>query len=257
MADGMGNLVLLVTTENSYLMVSLIDKMAERRIRTISVDAGIASIFQTKEKANVILVYVDQAPIGDEVLVFLRDRADTGNIPIIFLGDKYNIELAQKTISKEVIDSIFLRPINVDEVAAHVQAIIKARNASVKKKILVVDDSADTLKKIKEWLQDKYQVIVAKSGTMAIKYLTMETPDLILLDYEMPVLNGKQVLEMIRSEKDFESIPIMFLTSCNDRTVVMDIARLKPEGYLLKTMGPEQIIAEVDTFFAEKKAEKI
>ena len=106
MADGMGNLVLLVTTGNSYLMVSLIDKLAERRIRTVSVDADIASIFQTKEKAGVILVYVDQAPIGDEVLVFLRDRADTGNIPIIFLGDKYNIELAQKTISKETSDII-------------------------------------------------------------------------------------------------------------------------------------------------------
>ncbi|MCH4192319.1 MAG: response regulator [Butyrivibrio sp.] len=257
MADGLGNLALLVTTEHSYLMVSLIDKLAERRIRTVSVDADIASIFQSKEKANVILVYVDQTPIGDEVLVFLRDRADTGNIPIILLGDKYNIEAVQKSISKDFIDSIFFRPINVDEVAAHVQAIIKARNASVKKKILVVDDSADTLKKIKEWLQGKYQVIVAKSGTMAIKYLTMEIPDLILLDYEMPVLNGKQVLEMIRSEKDFETIPIMFLTSCNDRNVVMDIAKLKPEGYLLKTMDPEQIIAQVDTFFAEKKAEKL
>ena len=253
MADGMGNLVLLVTTENSYLMVSLIDKMAERRIRTISVDAGIASIFQTKEKANVILVYVDQAPIGDEVLVFLRDRADTGNIPIIFLGDKYNIELAQKTISKEVIDSIFLRPINVDEVAAHVQAIIKARNASVKKKILVVDDSADTLKKIKEWLQDKYQVIVAKSGTMAIKYLTMETPDLILLDYEMPVASGPQVLEMIRSEPATSSIPVMFLTSKSDRESVLKVVSLKPEKYLLKTMPPEELIANIDDFFEKNR----
>ena len=110
---------------------------------------------------------------------------------------------------------------------------------------------------MKEWLHDKYQVIVAKSGTMAIKYLTMETPDLILLDYEMPIINGRQVFEMIRSEKDFETISIMFLTSCNDKNVVMDIARLKPEGYLLKTMKPERIITEVDAFFAEKRGKQL
>ena len=152
-----------------------------------------------------------------------------------------------------MIDSIFLRPINVDEVAAHVQAIIKARNASVKKKILVVDDSADTLKKIKEWLQDKYQVIVAKSGTMAIKYLTMETPDLILLDYEMPVASGPQVLEMIRSEPATSSIPVMFLTSKSDRESVLKVVSLKPEKYLLKTMPPEELIANIDDFFEKNR----
>ena len=120
-----------------------------------------------------------------------------------------------------------------------------------------VDFCFVSLKKMKEWLHDKYQVIVAKSGTMAIKYLTMETPDLILLDYEMPIINGRQVFEMIRSEKDFETIPIMFLTSCNDKNVVMDIARLKPEGYLLKTMKPERIITEVDAFFAEKRGKQL
>ena len=108
------------------------------------------------------------------------------------------------------------------------------------------------LKKIKLWLSSKYHVIVAKSGAMAVKYLAMEKPDLILLDYEMPVLNGKQVLEMIRAEEDFRMIPIIFLTACNDKDVIMDIAKLKPEGYLLKTMEPSKIIGEIDSFFNKR-----
>ena len=252
-----GNLVLLVTTEQSYLIVSLIDKLAGQRIRTLSFNPRNASASLNKEKADMIMIYVDQMPISKEILISLRDKADMENIPIIMLGDKYNIEKIIKIISSDLIKTIFLRPINIDEVAAHIKELIRDKSRGTKKKVLVVDDSADTLKKIKEWLHDKYQVIVAKSGTMAIKYLTMETPDLILLDYEMPIINGRQVFEMIRSEKDFETIPIIFLTSCNDKNVVMDIARLKPEGYLLKTMEPEKIIAEVDSFFAEKRGKQL
>ena len=54
---------------------------------------------------------------------------------------------------------------------------------------------------------------------------------------------------MIRSDNDFASVPVIFLTSKNDRESVMEVMSLKPEGYLLKTMEPEKIVAEVDGFF--------
>lgn len=53
---------------------------------------------------------------------------------------------------------------------------------------------------------DSFLLFMANSGTMAIKYLSINKPDLVLLDYEMPVINGKQVLEMIRSEEDFGGV---------------------------------------------------
>jgi len=122
-----------------------------------------------------------------------------------------------------------------------------------KKKILVVDDSGAMLRNVKGWLENKYQVILANSGAMAIKYLALNRPDLILLDYEMPVCDGKQVLEMIRTEMEFTDIPVIFLTSKGDKESVMKVMALKPEGYLLKTMEPAQIIAAVDDFFEKRK----
>jgi response regulator RpfG family c-di-GMP phosphodiesterase len=254
---GTGSTVLLATSESSYLLISLKNKLAEKRIRMIQAKADITSIYTEKENVSVIILYIDQEEISDETLIFLRDKAASEEIPVILLGNRANMGSVQDAFPKEYIDRIFDRPINIEEVAGYVSELVGRRRDCFRHKILVVDDSYEMLRKIKEWLGNKYDVAVAKSGAMAIKYLTMETPELILLDYEMPILNGKQVLEMIRSERDFETLPIIFLTSCNDRDVVTDIARLKPEGYLLKTMEPEKIISEVDNFFARKKEKSL
>ena len=121
-----------------------------------------------------------------------------------------------------------------------------------KKKILVVDDSGAMLRNVKSWLEDRYQVILANSGAMAIKYLATNHPDLILLDYEMPVCDGKQVLEMIRSEMEFSDVPVFFLTGKNDKESVLSVSSLKPQGYLLKTMEPEKIVAIIDDYFEKQ-----
>ena len=117
----------------------------------------------------------------------------------------------------------------------------------------MVDDSGTMLRNVKGWLEDKYQVILANSGAMAIKYLAINRPDLVLLDYEMPVVDGRQVLEMIRTESEFSDIPVIFLTSKNDRDSIIKVMGLRPEGYLLKNMEPEKIVAEIDNFFEKRK----
>lgn len=84
--------------------------------------------------------------------------------------------------------------------------------------------------------------------------LTSNRPDLILLDYEMPVVDGSQVLEMIRSDPEFSDMPIIFLTGKSDKESVQKVMALKPDGYLLKTMPPEQIRQTIADFFEKRKA---
>ncbi len=114
---------------------------------------------------------------------------------------------------------------------------------------MIVDDSAVMLTLERTWLEDKYEVACANSGTQAIKYLSLDRPDLILLDYEMPIVSGKILFEMIRSDPDFAGIPVIFLTGQNDKKSIMEVLELKPEGYLLKSMDPAEIIKAVDDFF--------
>lgn len=124
-----------------------------------------------------------------------------------------------------------------------------------KKKILIVDDSDFMRSRIVELFQPDYDVIEAGSSISAIKKIAVNRPDLILLDYEMPVCDGRQALEMIRSEKDTASIPVIFLTGRGDKETVKKVMELKPEGYMLKTMTDEDIKKNIDTFFAKRTSE--
>ena len=120
----------------------------------------------------------------------------------------------------------------------------------------MVDDSEFMLRAMNDLLSSDYEVLTAKSGLSAIRSITLDRPDLVLLDYEMPVCNGSQVLEMIRSEKDFADIPVIFLTSKVDKQSVSKVIALKPEGYLSKSMPPETVKKEVDYFFEKKNRTK-
>lgn len=118
-----------------------------------------------------------------------------------------------------------------------------------KKKILVVDDSDFMRTTLLQLLGDDYDVLTADSGISAIRSITLVRPDLVLLDYEMPVCSGSQVLEMIRSEKDFTNIPVIFLTCRRDKQSVQKAISLKPEGYLSKSLSAESVKREIDRFF--------
>lgn len=122
-----------------------------------------------------------------------------------------------------------------------------------KKRILIVDDSDFMRKKILRLLENDYKVIEANSSVSAIQSIVVNRPDLVLLDYEMPVCDGRQTLEMIRTEETISNIPVIFLTGRGDKESVKKVMALKPEGYLLKMMPEEDIKKIIDNFFAKEK----
>jgi putative two-component system response regulator len=83
-------------------------------------------------------------------------------------------------------------------------------------KILVVDDNLSSLKQIGAQLAGKYDVSLAKSGAMALDICRQEKPDLILLDIEMPGMNGFETLKRLRLNRYLGSIPVIFLTGNHD-----------------------------------------
>lgn len=121
-----------------------------------------------------------------------------------------------------------------------------------KRKILLVDDSDFMRARVVNLLSENYEVIEAASSVSAIKMIVVNRPDLVLLDYEMPVCDGRQTLEMIRSEKDIANIPVIFLTGRGDMESVKKVMQLKPAGYMLKTLPDAEIKKSIDTFFGIK-----
>ena len=141
---------------------------------------------------------------------------------------------------------------SMDEVEKYLMKREEQEKASPKKKILVVDDSLTIRHGMKQLLEGDYEVALAESGVAAIRTITLNRPDLVLLDYEMPIVDGKQTLEMLRSEKSFEDIPVIFLTGRRDTTTMIQVMPLKPAGYLLKDSKPADLKKEIDAFFASK-----
>lgn len=247
--------ILVFTEARSYLNIAMEEQLKGLEYNVITVGPNVNDINNIKEDITAVLMYTDEELVKkQQALVFMRDKIVEEDISVFVIGDVNELGEIRKLVPKQLLKREFQRPIDVKEVVSDMDEYIKANGKHTKKKILVVDDSGAMLRNVKGWLEDSYQVILANSGTMAIKYLSTNRPDLVLLDYEMPVLNGKQVLEMIRSESEFSNIPVMFLTSKNDKESIQQVLSLKPEGYILKTTSPEQIVQMINEFFVKQKS---
>ena len=244
--------ILIVTEKNSLLVRSAMEHFKELEYNVVVEDLDVQKISKLKDSFEALILYMESDGYEKtQDIIYLRDKAVEEDIPIFYMGDE--AEELKKLIPEHVLQHIFQRPIDIKQAVQKIDEYVKKYGSHSKKKILVVDDSGAMLRNIKGWLEEKYQVILANSGAMAIKYLATNRPDLVLLDYEMPVVDGSQVLEMIRTETEFSDIPVIFLTSKNDKESILKVMALKPEGYLLKTMEPDKIVQEIDNFFEKRK----
>lgn len=250
----MAHNILVFSEERSFLYIAMEEQLKGLGYNVINVGSNVNEINAIKDDITAVLMYTDEDMIKkQQALVFLRDKVVEEDIPVFAIGDVNELADVRALVPRQLLKKEFQRPIDVKEVVSTVDDYVKTNGKHTKKKILVVDDSGAMLRNVKGWLEDYYQVSLANSGAMAIKYLSTNRPDLVLLDYEMPVINGKQVLEMIRSESEFSDIPVMFLTSKNDKETINQVLGLKPEGYILKTTKPDQIVQMINEFFQKQK----
>ncbi|SEA27582.1 putative two-component system response regulator [Oribacterium sp. KHPX15] len=124
--------------------------------------------------------------------------------------------------------------------------------AEEQKLILLVDDDIMYLKMLHGALMKYYRVAVAKNGDQALAYLKKNKPDLVLLDYFMPVKSGREVFKIMQSDPATMDIPVIFLTGANDSESVMEVLKLKPAGYVLKSTSLKDIFDTIYNFFRKQ-----
>ena len=119
------------------------------------------------------------------------------------------------------------------------------------KKILMVDDVSTNIKCVLEVLKDKYQVATAKNARLALELLAEINPDLIILDINMPDMDGFELLEIIKAKKEYENIPVIFLTAENDVQSEEKALGMGAAGYIMKPFGPMILLSRIDEILAE------
>ncbi len=241
----------LIGETSGFMVNSVKNGLTKAGYEVISVSPELTAISRLPEKTGILLIYLDGKMLsGEELFVYIRDDAVENHRRVFLIGSREELEEARKKMPGIVNLRDFERPFNLQSVLEALEREFEEeKKALERKKILIVDDNPTMLQSFKRMLESKYRVFIANSGINAFTFLGKTPVDLILLDYEMPVANGPQVLEMIRSEPSMAHIPVMFLTAKSDRGSVMSVISLKPEKYLLKTMPPAELIRNIDEFF--------
>lgn len=209
--------------------------------------------------AIICLVGMEQLDV--KILDFFREEKP--DVPVLLIGTGEECRQYKQYFSEDQFDFI-LRPTNQTVLLEKCSEKLKTKGRDgeeeivpvqpVKRRIkhiLIVDDSAVSLRSIKSILDKKYDITVTMSGEKAVPLAKKLLPDLILLDYDMPGWNGKKTLEKIRNEEDIMDIPVMFLTGVSDKEHISAVLGLNPAGYLLKPIDQKKLLDMIEDLIGE------
>ena len=122
-----------------------------------------------------------------------------------------------------------------------------------KMKILAVDDNSISLATIEHELKKDYEVVPINSGDRALQYLRREKPDLILKDIQMAQMSGIETLREIRGMEKCKDIPVIMLTSKQDKASVVESSKLGIYDYVIKPFNGEDLNKRIDRVLKEHK----
>ena len=190
----------------------------------IDSSAGMFDLLE-KVKPDLILLDIEMPGIdGYEAIKRLKNDERYAEIPVIFLSGKYDEESIIKGLSLGALDYV-IKPYSPQDMHSRITYnlesfkyqddfhIDRERNTSKQLSILVVDDSPSILRAINFALNNKYKVHTLQKPENLKKVLASIKPDLFLLDYNMPEVNGFDLLRTIREFPEYKETPVIFLTA--------------------------------------------
>ncbi len=247
--------VLIVSTAETFLVKGLASKMSEIGVEVNYATTKIKSIREFADDSDYFILYMDESvkELAD-VMVFLNDICTEKEKKIILIGTRIEHEAVMMNLNGKNVLEWFERPLDMNVFIQKMQDYMDAAAVEARKKvILIVDDDVTYMRMIADWLKGTYRIGIANSGAQAIAWLAKNDADLVLLDYEMPITAGPQVLEMLRNEASTSSIPVMFLTGKGDRQSIMNVLSLRPADYLLKTIDRKTLLQKLERYFLSKR----
>ena len=201
-----------------------------------------------KVKPDLILLDINMPDVdGYETLKILKEDSRYTDIPVVLLSGIDDEESIVKGfflgaagyVQKPVAPNVLLDSIK-NNLRTQELYIDTDKNIS-KLSIIAVDDSPSILRSIQFTLGSKYKVHTLQKPEYLIKLLRNIKPDLFLLDYNMPVINGFELLKQIRELPDFKKTPIVFLTSERSNDHLNEAINLGSSEYIIKPFKPRHL----------------
>ncbi len=246
--------VVLVSGSRGIIVKGVLRKLEDAGVDVVFCEPNVTTISAFEDTAEIFALYLsDDVEELRETIVYLNDIVKEREKDMVIIGEHLDRQTLQLAIPDVRITEWYDRPLDMDAFISGVTSILRMRkNRLTSKTVLVVDDDPSFVRIIRDWLKADYQVFIVTSGMQAISFLMKRTVDLVLLDYEMPVTTGPQVLRMLRSEPDTAHIPVVFLTGIGDAESVKQVISLKPDGYILKSTPKPDLLNWLKVFFASR-----
>ena len=243
--------IVVVSYTAGFLAKSLITKLSKLDIPAVFANADIKELKTYAGSIELVVLFMsEELETIPEVIVYLKDTIQDKGIGLILIGEEDQYDFIRKKIPETSITDWFKRPLDIDKLVKRISGYLDENTGEKRKKtILIVDDDITYMRTVYEWLKDSYHVGMASNGVQAFSYLAKNKADLILLDYDMPIANGPQVLSMLKNESETGNIPVMFLTGHGDKESVLSVIGLNPVDYLLKTIDRTSLLEKLKQFF--------
>lgn len=252
LVDGRPN-ILLIGDKNEFLLNALERELTDIGHSVRRCEPAVNYVGEANSNSVVYILFCAVYDGMDDLFVYLNDCVNDRGIELCIVGERQDVPDIYNAISPDKIAKLYERPVDNKMLLRDVCELFDiALQKKKRKRILLVDDDPSFLRRTQSMLKGQYRVFVANSGASALMVLAKHKVDLILLDYEMPGLNGPKVYELIKSENELSSIPIMFLTAKNDIASVKSALNLKPEHYIMKSMPADLFICTISDFFAKQ-----
>ena len=213
-----------------------------------------ADIIAHRRDADIILYYPgDRDNSTIDITMNLLGEISQDDAKLLCLtGDTVDLRTALNANGAHRVSRTYPRPVDIRRFVKDMKKFSRLeREYHRRKTIFVVDDDKTYLSVIEHWLSPSYNVSCFYRWERLIEGLRAVTPNLILMDYEMPGMNGCQLMKKISACFPGTRIPVIFLTGKNDRQDVFKILENKPDGYLLKTSQKGTILDVINRYFSE------
>ena len=247
--------VLIVAETEGFIVKGIETKLKNIGIESVYSSPRMKDLEGKLNETDLVMLYTDDnAAEYATSLVYIKDRCSELDEQVIVIGAKIEFDTVKGFIPESQIFKFYERPLDMETLLNDIEKYLESEAQYARRKsILIVDDDVSYMSMVMDWLKEKYRVATVNSGMQAIKWLAKNHADLVLLDYEMPVTTGPQVLEMIRSDDTLADLPVMFLTGKSDKESIMNVLSLKPAGYQLKSNSKEQLLLNIEQFFLSQK----
>lgn len=114
-----------------------------------------------------------------------------------------------------------------------------------KPRILIIEDNADTRRFLEAMLSKEFEVITAENGVIGIDFARNKSPDIILLDIMLPILNGYDACSLMKKDEKTKRIPILFLSAKNSTKDITHGLSAGADDYIPKPFDYKELLARI------------